>query len=100
MDLQLKLEDGLFHYRGGCSDLIIFRSVHDNNEYKVTPEDIKDKTVIDIGAHIGSFTRLALRMGAKKVIAVEASPMNYEYLIRNTKEYKNCITINAAVGIF
>lgn len=33
--------------------------------------DFKDKTVLDIGSSTGGFTELALKNGAKKVIAVE-----------------------------
>lgn len=33
--------------------------------------DFRDKTVLDIGSSTGGFTELALRLGAKKVIAVE-----------------------------
>ncbi len=33
--------------------------------------DLRDKTVLDIGSSTGGFTELALRLGAKRVIAVE-----------------------------
>ena len=33
--------------------------------------DFRDKTVLDIGSSTGGFTELALKLGAKKVIAVE-----------------------------
>lgn len=39
--------------------------------------------VVDCGAHVGSFTHLALARGAAKVIAVEPSPRNVECLRRN-----------------
>ena len=45
----------------------------------VRPGDI----VLDIGAHIGAFTRHALRQGAKLVVAIEIAPDNIELLKRN-----------------
>jgi FkbM family methyltransferase len=33
-------------------------------------------TVIDVGAHLGTFTRIALRRGARQVIALEPDPVN------------------------
>ena len=33
--------------------------------------DFRDKTVLDIGSSTGGFTELALKLGAKKVVAVE-----------------------------
>jgi predicted RNA methylase len=39
--------------------------------------------VVDCGAHIGVFTREALSLGAKLVIAVEPAPENLECLRRN-----------------
>ncbi len=46
--------------------------------------DFRDKTVLDIGSSTGGFTELALKLGAKKVIAVEIgtkqmkAPLRYD----------------------
>ena len=44
--------------------------------------DFKDKTVLDIGSSTGGFTELALRMGAKKVIAVEKGTNQMKFPLR------------------
>lgn len=43
----------------------------------------KGEIVIDVGAHVGIFTRKALDRGAAKVIAIEPDPLNVECLRRN-----------------
>lgn len=56
--------------------------------------------VLDCGAHIGAFTRLALSYPeVKKVIAVEPDPENFKLLQENTKGYKNVTLINKAISI-
>ena len=46
--------------------------------------DFRDKTVLDIGSSTGGFTELALKLGAKKVVAVEKgtrqmkAPLRYD----------------------
>ena len=52
------------------------------------------KTVIDCGAHIGSFSKLALSKGAK-VISIEPEPSNFELLQLNAPE---AIHINKAIS--
>ena len=49
--------------------------------FDVRPGD----TVIDCGAHVGTFTLHALERGAAKVVAVEPNPNNVECLRRNFK---------------
>jgi len=42
--------------------------------------------VLDCGAHVGLFTKKALSMGARQVVAIEPSPKNLECLRRNLKD--------------
>lgn len=44
-------------------DASIWQDVYTNNEYQL-PEDMTDWHVLDIGAHVGAFTRLCLDRGA------------------------------------
>jgi len=44
------------------------------------------KTVLDIGAHIGVFSRYALSVGCEKVIAYEPEPENLKLLKRNLEQ--------------
>ena len=48
------------------------------------PSDVKDRIVLDMGAHIGVFTALAVAHEAKKVYAVEMNPENYQNLLKFT----------------
>lgn len=59
--------------------------------------EVKDRTVLDIGAYIGDSVLYWLHKGAKKVIAVEPVPEHYEVLLENVKELP-VITINASIG--
>lgn len=53
--------------------------------------------VLDLGAHIGTATRLFLEKGAARSIAVEADPTNIPFLRKNTHRLPVTI-IPAAVG--
>ena len=45
--------------------------------YEQGPVSVHDSdVVIDVGAHLGMFTRIALRQGARLVVAVEPDPVN------------------------
>jgi FkbM family methyltransferase len=50
-----------------------------NGKDHVQPGDI----VIDCGAHVGTFTDIALRRGASRVVSIEPDPVNLECLRRN-----------------
>jgi FkbM family methyltransferase len=56
------------------------------NEYRVldfSPSDAEGRIVLDVGAHVGTFSMLCWGRGAKSVLSVEPSPINYEKLVRN-----------------
>jgi len=52
------------------------RGVYDRFESRLRPGDY----VLDLGAHVGTFTRYALSKGAAKVIAVEPNPFHVKCL--------------------
>jgi FkbM family methyltransferase len=58
------------------------QKVYEHPSARVQKGDI----VIDCGAHIGGFTRMALQAGAQKVIAVEPESLNIQAFRRNFGE--------------
>ena len=55
--------------------------------------------VIDVGAHIGVFTRKPLQLGAEQVVAIEPYPQNVECLRRNfAKEIESGRVVVVASG--
>lgn len=62
-----------------------FYAVAVENEYKCPPLVASD-VVIDIGAHIGSFSYLARRLGSKNIYAFEIDPWHIEAALQNLKE--------------
>jgi FkbM family methyltransferase len=59
--------------------------------------DFAGKIVVDIGAHIGSFSIFAALRGARKVLAFEAGADNFEYLCRNCRTVPSVECHHAAV---
>lgn len=75
-----------FLTRPGTLDANIFDEVTIRNEYKI-PHDLTDiDLVIDIGGHIGSFSKMATRRGAKKVISIEPNAENHLIAKHNLKQ--------------
>lgn len=66
-------------------------------QYDIKPEEIKNKTVIDIGANIGSFSLVCSDFGANKIIAYEPNVENYKELIKNTQGNNKILNYNMAV---
>ena len=98
-----------FVTRKGTHDPNIVQEIWDKHFYKAEGYEIKNgDCVVDIGAHIGSFTVWALHHGAN-VIAFEPDEVNFSLLMQNVQEAektcKGAIDLhNAAVrsieGIF
>jgi FkbM family methyltransferase len=58
------------------------RQIYGTGEQSVKSGDV----VLDCGANVGVFTRVALDRGARTVVAIEPAPENLESLRRNFKE--------------
>jgi FkbM family methyltransferase len=54
------------------------RGVYDRGDTRLRPNDV----VVDLGAHVGVFTRYALHRGAGRVIAFEPEPFHFQCLKR------------------
>ena len=59
--------------------------------------EFKGRTVLDIGAHIGSFSLMACLGGARRVLAFEAGAANFQLLSANCREFKVIECHHAAV---
>ncbi|GER88923.1 hypothetical protein KDW_30850 [Dictyobacter vulcani] len=67
----------MFHFRPGTNDGLIYRGIYEQNEYHLPPSFARTDLIVDVGAHIGFFTSLAVERGAGTVYAVEANAENY-----------------------
>lgn len=76
-----------FYARPRTDDRIIFESVVDRDEYPLPPKFDARDVVIDIGAHIGSFSYAVLKRGAGKVYAYEAHPINHAITRKNLEQF-------------
>ena len=78
----------LFGY--GFQEIFTNRT-YDNDHCSVEKGDL----VVDIGAHVGLFSRYAAEKGADKIYSFEAEPLNFSCLIDNAPE--NCSPFNLAI---
>lgn len=59
--------------------------------------DVKDKVVVDIGAHVGFSVNYFLEQGAKGIYAFEADPETFKILEENFRDNPKVILFNEAV---
>lgn len=98
----LKLKNGIIihgHKNSNIltvTDEVFFQNLYTHKKAKTKKGDV----VVDIGAHVGIFTLLALNQGAKHVYAFEPDKKNIEMIERNIDEnnYQNASIFNAAVS--
>lgn len=77
--------------RGWCRD--IWDEVNLRNEYRLPRELPADALVVDVGAHVGAFTRAAIRRGASHVIAIEPHGPNADLLRKNVAAFAERVTV-------
>lgn len=65
------------------------------NEFYSKPK--RNDVVIDVGAHIGVYSIYASKY-AKKIIAIEPEPNNFNHLIKNISAKNNIYPFNIALG--
>ena len=83
-------------FREGSVDYCVWDSAA--IEYPTLPTDlVADDIVIDIGAHIGSFSAWAALHGAAKILAFEANTENFELAKENLSPFNHCTLENCAV---
>jgi FkbM family methyltransferase len=89
---------GHWRLRPGTLDRRIFLDVVVHNEYRLPDRLAASDVVLDIGAHVGSFSLAALRRGAGRVLACEPFAENYRLLEHNLRPYGDRVTLlNRAV---
>jgi FkbM family methyltransferase len=74
-----------FSFRPGTNDILIYEALYKNNEYRLPPTFAPSDLIVDVGAHVGIFSSLALERGAGTVYAVEAHPENYQMAVQHLK---------------
>ena len=77
----------------------IYGEVFTSNHYRFSPEKLKGRNVIDIGANLGMVSLYASYCGAKKVVAVEPVKEIYDKFVSNIKRagYKNIVALKNVV---
>lgn len=63
----------------------LYDTIVSSNEYGIQPDETIDKIVVDVGANVGMFTAMALRCGARKVLAIEPVKINFDILKQTFK---------------
>lgn len=64
-------------------DAMVIDETWHENTYRLSPRDVVDRVVVDIGANVGAFAVWAAKAGARQVWAYEPDPANLEALTRN-----------------
>lgn len=69
------------------------------NEYNCIANFISGAKVLDIGAHIGCFSKMAFLLGASQVISVEPNPVSAAHLRKNMEEFADRSTVIEAAAV-
>ncbi len=81
-----------FYCRPKTEDFVVFEDVVDRNEYLLQDEFNDDDIIIDVGAHIGSFSYAAALRRPRKVYAYEAHPVNHAIACKNLAHFGELVS--------
>lgn len=73
-------------FRPGTSDENVWIDVWERNEYRLPAEFKPGGVVVDIGGHIGSFSRACFDRKATRIIAFEPEPENFALYRENMED--------------
>jgi FkbM family methyltransferase len=83
-DLNVETRSGLrIHLSGDEDDIATLLVVFGRRDYGEVP---KRGVVVDVGAHLGSFSLHAIESGAAKVYSYEPDPVLYDALVQNIED--------------
>ena len=75
-----------FRYRPKTQDEMMIKEVYFDNCYHLPRQFEPEDLVLDIGAHIGSFSLACLERGCQRLWAYEPAPENHRYLLQNLRD--------------
>jgi FkbM family methyltransferase len=75
-----------FRYRPKTQDEMMIKEVYFDNCYHLPKQFEPEDLVLDIGAHIGSFSLACLERGCQRLLIYEPAIENYRYLIQNLRD--------------
>lgn len=87
-----------WHWRESTEDQATFAAIWAQDEYKLGKADFTDKTVLDVGAHMGSFAFAVWARGCRNVHCYEPDPDNAALLRGNAAQMPGVVTYQEAVG--
>lgn len=67
----------------GKTDRHALHEVWTRNDYRLDRFQVAGKTVVDVGANLGGFSTLAVKLGASRVLAYEPHPETFRALLKN-----------------
>ena len=99
VELNVIVDNLAFKIRKNWDHTILYHALNDYHLDKFVKLPSSDYAIVDIGAHVGGFTkRAANAFPDNMVYAFEPSPDNFKLLTENTKELKNVRLFNCAVS--
>jgi FkbM family methyltransferase len=77
----------MWRFRSGTLDQLIFARVVADNEYRLPERFEPEDVVVDVGAHIGSFTHAVVLRGGQRVWSIEPDRANCALAAEHLRPY-------------